>query len=488
MTEPGDARATTDVSMDLPPDELRRLGHKVIELMLQAVEAERADPVLRPVTGPELRAMLDEPLPERPSAPDDVLALWRDCVMPYCRHNGHPRFFGYVVTSADPVGMLADAMASAVNQPVTAWRSAPAATEVERLAVRWLEELVGFSGHGTGVLTSGGSSANFHGLACALMAAEVAAGLPAGSRHRLVVYLSREGHVSMRKAAQVLGVPVDQVRLLDVDEARRMTPEQLLASIAADRAEGLVPAVVGASAGTANTGAVDPLVGLADVCEAEGVWLHVDGSYGAPAGLTPGYAWMRAAFSRADSLSLDPHKWLFAPADVGCILIRDDEAARRPFTLFSEYTAVTQTDPIERFALFDYGLEMSRRFRGLKVWSILKARGVDGIRAAIAHDIELTQHLIGRVDDDPQLESLGSELSIACFRYVPGIGLPIDQVNVVNRTILETLVSEGRCYMSPTELEGRYALRTCIVNFRTQQSDVDFLLDEVLRVGAEITT
>ena len=199
--------------------------------------------------------------------------------------------------------------------------------------------------------------------------------------------------------------------------------------------------------------------------------------------MTDRYRWMADGFARADSMSLDPHKWLFAPTDVGCVLVRSDDDMRRAFSMTSEYTEVTQTDPVERYALFDRGLEMSRRFRGLKVWTVLKARGVDGLRRAIRHDIELREHLDGRVAADPRLEAMGSELSIACFRYRPGGDPTVAQVDAINRDILETLVREGRCYMSPTTLDERYALRICIVNFRTRREDVDFVLDEVLRVG-----
>lgn len=289
----------------------------------------------------------------------------------------------------------------------------------------------------------------------------------------------------MRKAAQLLGVPPTQVRLLETDERRRLRVDGLELALRQDRDEGLVPAVICASAGTANTGAIDPLLDIARVAREHDVWFHVDGSYGAPAVLTEEYSWMSEAFASADSLSLDPHKWLFAPADAGCILVRDEEAARRAFTLFSEYTEVTETDPVERYALFDHGLEMSRRFRGLKVWTILKARGVEGIGRAIAHDIELRKHLDRRVATEPRLESLGSELSISCFRYVPDPEAPEDVVDAVNRTIVRTLVEEGRCYMSPTTLDGKYSLRACIVSFRTRIEDVDFLVDEVLRVGSD---
>jgi len=456
--------------------------------MIETVQAEREEPVLAPITGAELRARLDEALPETGvGSVEEMLARFREQVLPYCRRNGHPRFFGYVCTSADPLGMFADLLASALNQPVTAWRSAPAATEVERQVVRWLHRLTGFDGDG-GLLVSGGSAANFHGLACAVVEAERQAGLPAGSRHRLTVYLSREGHVSLRKAAQLLGIPPRQIRVLEVDGERRLRPEALQEGLERDRARGRVPAAVCASAGTANAGTIDPLEEIARLCAEHGVWYHVDGSYGAPAVLTEDYRWMSRAFARADSLSLDPHKWLFAPVDAGCILVRDDEISRRTFMLSSEYTEVTRTDPVERYAFFDHGLEMSRRFRGLKVWTILQARGTKGLGAAIGHDIALRRHLDQRIAAEPRLEPLASELSIACFRYRPD-GEPSDEVlNELNRSILETLVAEGRCYMSPTTLEDRYALRVCIVNFRTRRSDIDFLVDEILRLGATLET
>lgn len=479
-----------EIDFDLPDEELRLLGHRVVDLMIEAIRAERSDPVLAPVSGPELKARLDEALPETGASFEDLLTVFRDEILPHCRHNGHPRFFGYVCTSADPLGMLADLLASAINQPVTAWRSAPSATAVERQLVRWLHRLTGFEGEG-GLLVSGGSAANFHGLACAVTEAERRAGLPPGSRHRLTVHLSREGHVSLRKAAQLLGIPPRQVHILDVDKERRLVPEALRQRLARDMDEGLVPAAVCASAGTANAGTIDPLEEIADLCAEHRVWLHIDGAYGAPAVLTEDYRWMAETFARADSMSLDPHKWLFAPADAGCVLVRDDETARRAFMLASEYTEVAQTDPVERYAFFDHGFEMSRRFRGLKVWAILKTRGTAGLRSAIGHDIALRRYLDERIAAEPRLEALASELSIACFRYRPA-GMSGERaagetsreiLNEINRSILETLVEEGGCYLSPTTLEGRYALRVCIVNFRTRREDIDFLVDEILRIG-----
>jgi len=474
-------------SFDLPPEEFRRLGYRVVDLMLDQLATERDGPVYPSVSGPELRALLDAPLPEHGVDPDAVIDSWRDRVAPYCRRNGHPRFFGYVCTSADPLAMLADAMASAMNQPVTAWRSAPAATEVERLAVRWLDALVRFEAgdEGTGLLVSGGSSANLHGLAAAVSRVE-RAGRGPGRRHELTAYLTAEAHLSLRKALRLLGLHPDHVRLVPTDDRRRMRPEALNEMLQADADAGLTRAVVCGSAGTANTGTIDPLDEIAAICEEAGVWFHIDGSYGAPAVMTEEYGWMAGPFGRADSLALDPHKWLFAPVDAGCILFRRDDDARQAFAWHSEYTEVTQTDPIEQYALFDRGIEMSRRFRGLKVWSILRVRGRERLCAAIAHDIALRRRLDARIAAESRLEPLGSALSITCFRYRPEGVKDEPGLNALNRRIVEALVGEGQCYLSPTTLDGRFALRVCIVNFRTQDADVDFLIDEILRLGERV--
>jgi glutamate/tyrosine decarboxylase-like PLP-dependent enzyme len=473
-------------SFDLSPDELRRLGHETVEIMLEAIASERVDPVYRKPSGAELMNLFNEPLPEEGCGPDEVIQQWRTDVLPYCRRNGHPRFFAYVCTSADPVGMLADAVASALNQPVTAWRSSPATTTVERQVLQWLDELTGFSAGGSGAMTSGGSMANFQSLACAVHGAELRSGLPSGSRHRMVIYLSTEGHVSLKKAARVLGIPDDQVRLIGIDRNRRMRVEDLRRQIQTDRRLGLVPVAVCASAGTANTGAIDPLRELGSLCRTEEIWFHVDGSYGAPAVLTEEFAWMKEGFQEADSLSLDPHKWLFAPVDAGCMLVREDEILRSAFSIDSEYTTVVETDPIERFAYFDRGLEMSRRFRALKVWSILKARGVANIRRVVQHNIKLRYRLDELIDAREQLEPLGSELSISCFRYVPGRETDLSRADHINETIVNRLVEDGRFYLSPTVLDGKYSLRVCIVNFRTTEQDIIDLVDEIVLIGDSI--
>ena len=478
--------ASTEPTLDMDTEAFRQLGRQAIELMAEALAAERRDPVLETTSGQAVRRALDEALPRQGMPPQQVFDECREALFRYSRRNGHPRFFGYVSSSADPIGILADGLISALNQNLTAWRSGPAATTIERLVVRWLDEMVGFAGNGHGLLTSGGSAANFQALACAVSRAEERAGLASGSRHRLTLYVSQEGHLSMPKAARLLGLREDHIRRVAIDDRRRLRVDDLESRLAEDLGAGLVPAAICVSAGTANTGAIDPLDAAADVAQRHGTWLHIDGAYGAPAALLPDFRWMAAAFARADSLSLDPHKWLYVPLDAGCVLYRDSSDSRRAFGLDSEYIAVQQTDPAETFAFFHHGPGLSRRFRALKIWMILKVRGVDQLSEAIGRNVDLRRRLDERIAEHANLELLGSELSISCFRYVPEGGGDRKTLNDLNRTILETLLAEGRIYMSPTTLDGHYALRICIVNFRTTAEDIDFLIDEVLRLGAEI--
>jgi len=473
--------------LDLEPDELRRLGHAVVELMAEALAAEREDPVLPAARAPEVTAAIDEPVPWTGTGCDDVLERLRTSFLPYVRKNGSPRFFGYVQASVDPFGALVDGLCSLVNQNVTAWRSAPGAATMERLVVRWLGEALGFASDAQGLLTSGGSAANAIGIACALRRAAERAGESTGDALGwLRVYATREAHLSLRKSLRALGIADEQQRVIAIDAERRMRPAKLERALAADRQAGALSAVVFASAGTANTGAIDPLHRIADLCRDYDVWLHVDGAYGAPAALTDDYAFLRAELARADSLSIDPHKWMFAPLDVGCFLCRDERDLLGTFGSSSEYVAVEETDPDERFAFFERGPELSRRARALKVWAILRARGFDALAAIIAENCRLRAHLDRRVALEPRLEALGSGLSIACFRYRPEGDATPAAIDRVNQRILTELVRSGRFVLSPTTLDGRYALRVCICNHRTTAADVDELVEQVLALGPRV--
>lgn len=466
--------------LDMPVARFRQLGGDMLELAAQWLTAEPDAPVLRHCSGVELAALFEQPPPEQGLDESALLAELRDKVLRHSRHNGHPRQFAHVCASPDPVGALADLLASAINQNVTSWRSAPAAATVERQVLRWLDALVGFDGGGHGLLLGGGSAANLHALGAAVEHA--LRRHPGTARERLVLYTSCETHLSLAKAARFLGV--GHVRSLAVDAARRLPPDTLRAALAADRAAGLVPALVAASAGTANAGSIDPLTQLAAVCAETGVWFHVDGAYGAPAALTPAYAFLREGFARADSLSLDPHKWLYAPFDTGVLLVRDPQRLRDAYADTSEYITVTETAPLESHAFWDYGMELSRRFRALKLWLMFKLRGVDAYRRAIADNIALREYLDRRIRAEAELEPLASDLSISCFRYRPA-GADAAALDRINAAIQAHLLATGEIVLSPTTLDGRYSLRVCIVNFRSRRADIDWLLERVLAFGRQ---
>jgi glutamate/tyrosine decarboxylase-like PLP-dependent enzyme len=468
-------------TLDLPVDRFRHLGGDVLDLAAQWLSAEPSMPVLERGNGEALAALFAAPPPEQGIDDAALFAELRDKVLRYSRHNGHPRQFAHVCASPDPVGALADLLVSIINQNVTAWRSAPAAVTVERQVLHWLDALVGFDGGGHGLLLGGGSAANLHALGAAVAQAQLR--YPGVARDRLVLYSSRETHLSLSKAARFLGV--GHVRALPVDAERRLPPSVLRDALRADEEAGLVPVLVAGSAGTANAGSIDPLVALAAVCGEANVWFHIDGAYGAPAAMTPRHAFLREGFALADSMSLDPHKWLFAPFDTGVLLVRDPQALRDAYAETSEYITVTETEPLEAHAFFDHGMELSRRFRALKLWMMFKLRGVAPYRQAIADNIALREYLDARIDAEPELERLASGLSISCFRYVPPGVTDADGLDGLNARIQARLMATGEITLSPTLLDGRYSLRVCIVNFRTRREDIAWLVERVLAFGRE---
>jgi glutamate/tyrosine decarboxylase-like PLP-dependent enzyme len=468
--------------LDMSPERFRRLGEAVLDLAADWLANETRDPVLEGINGSELATLLNEPPPERGMNETALLDELREKLLRYSRHNGHPRYFAHVCASPDPAGALADLLASTLNQNLTAWRSAPAAATVERLVLGWLDALVGFNGGGHGLLLGGGSAANLHAVGAAIQHAQDEHG--ATPRERMVLYTSSETHLSLAKAARFLGI--GHARALAVDAARRLRPEALREALNADRAAGLVPTLVVGSAGTANAGTLDPLSELAKICREAKVWFHVDGAYGAPAAMTERYAFLREGFAQADSLSLDPHKWLYAPFDIGALLVRDPARLKAAYAQSAEYMTISEADPIEAHAFWDYGMELSRRFRALRLWFMLKLRGVETYRRAIAENIATREYLDNRILREPELELLSSDLSISCFRYRPA-GADESMLNQINETIQKRLMETGSIILSPTLLEGRYSLRICIVNFRTRRADMDWLVAHVLRFGRELT-
>ena len=390
-----------------------------------------------------------------------------------------PRFFGYVFGSGEPIAALGQFAAAVLHQNATAWRSGPSANAIERTVVRWLASAIGCHGF-FGSLTLGGSSANLMGLC---MARE--AKLPANQSgvHGGIVYCSTEAHMSNTKAAALLGLGHDAVRLIPVDHSFRMRIDLLEEAIHRDLAVGLKPMVAIGSAGTTATGSIDPLREIAEVCRNNNLWFHIDGAYGALASLAIPERF--EGINLADSVSLDPHKWLYQPAGCGCLLYRDPTDARRAFSHSGDYARSLTTDPIEGFAFFEESIELSRPFRALSLWVSLRS-----FQQSISDDLHLAQVLASFIDAEPKLERLApTALSAVCFRYIgsPGREASIN-LDDLNRRVLDNVIRRGRVYLSNATIHGHFALRACIVNHRTTEPDVHAVVTEVLAAASELTT
>ncbi len=451
---------------DIDPQQFRRFADRVTDVAaryLAELDGRRIQP---PVAGPELVGRWGQEAPEG-GIGDAVLAALH-AVLDGCRaQNG--RFFGYVMGSGEPIGAAADLLASVVNQNLTAWRSAPAAVTLERTVVAWLANAVGCTGF-SGSLTGGGSAANTMGLA---MAREAKA--PANERGVSggVVYASAEAHMSIGKAVALLGLGRQNLRLVAVDDAFRIRTDLLEEAIRRDRAEGRHPIAIVACAGTVATGAVDPIDRLADIAAAERLWLHVDGAYGALAAMAEPV--LIGPLHRADSLSLDPHKWLYQSVDCGCLLFREPEAARRAFSHTGDYTRSFTDDAVEGFAFFDESLELSRRFRALRLWTSIQYHGLAAFRAAIRRDLEHARRLADLVRAHPALELVAPvELSAVCFRHRFR-----EDADRRNADLLRAIDARGRVYLSNATIHGAFALRACFVNHRTTEADVRAIVEEV---------
>ena len=458
----------------LSDDQFRALADRVTKAASRFVEAVDHRPIRPPTTGALAVELFDGPVPQAglgEAAFDDL-----DLIAEHSRI-GNGRFFGYVFGSGEPVGALADFYASVLNQNVTAWRSGPAAATIERTVLAWIAEAVGCGGF-SGTLTSGGSAANLMGLA---LAREAKAPANVDGSSPCLVYASTESHLSIDQAVALLGIGRVGLRAVPVDDGFRMRPDALAEAIEDDLRRGLRPIAVVANAGTIVTGAVDPLPELAAIANQHDLWLHVDGAYGAAAALAVPEKF--AGLDRADSISLDAHKWLYQPLDCSVLLYRDPTAARRAFSFAADYARPLSTDPIEGHAFFDESLETSRRFRALKLWLSLRFHGLAAFRAAIAANLRQARLLADLIDAERTLElSAPVELSAVCFRWVGG-----GDLDRVNAEVLAEVNRRGRVYLSNATLRGGFVLRACITNHRTTDDDVAAVVAEVLAAASDLT-
>ncbi len=469
-------------------ESLRALGHQMVDDMLGYLQNVRDRPVWQPVPA-DVRSALQQPLPIEPQGAEQVYRDFQNYVQPYPQGNIHPRFWGWVIGTGTPFGALAEMLAAGMNPNCGGTNHA--AIYVEQQVLDWCKQMLGYPSDASGILVSGGSMAN---LVCLTVARNARAGYDLrrqgvqAAPHRMTLYGSREMHSSIEKAVELLGLGSDALRQIPVDAEFRIDLNALEEAIHQDRAAGLQPFCVIGNAGTVNTGAVDDLNAMADLCQREKLWFHVDGAFGALVALAPDLKGMLAGMERADSLAFDLHKWMYMPIEVGCALVRNESDHLDAFSHNPDYLAHGGERGLASGAHWfsEYGIQLSRNFRALKVWMSIKENGIDKYGRLIQQNVDQAQYLAGLVDREPELERLAPvPLNIVCFRYhVPG--MDEGALNLFNQELLIRLHESGMAAPSYTMLNGKYALRAAITNHRSQRADFDALVREVLRLGREL--
>jgi aromatic-L-amino-acid decarboxylase len=470
--------------------EFRAMAGAAVDFLASYFESLDSRPVLVPTTSRAIRERIDEPLPQTGAEFDVLLDTVREVVCRFNRHSAHPRMFGYVASPGTAVTAVGTMLAAALNINVTAWRSAPSGTDLERLTIDWLKQMFGLPAQAGGLLVSGGSMANFAALGAARSAragADVVRDGMAAAGRRMCLYVSEEGHYSMAKAAGMLGLGEANVRPVKTGDRLRMDLADLERLVAADRAAGHLPFCVVANAGTTATGAFDPLADLAALAHRHDLWLHVDAAYGGFAALAPSVRPLFAGIELADSITLDPHKWLYLPVGCGCVLYKDPAAARAAFAHGADYTRTIGLENDEAFAFWDYGPELTRPFRALDLWMQIKFVGAERLGQAIEENIACAKYIEELAKASGDFEMLAPvELSIFCFRHVPK-GFTGD-LDAFNERLLVKLQRAGSTYLSNARVRGRFALRGCVLNYRTTRADMERVLEDVRAAGEELLT
>lgn len=465
---------TADLQMS--PEEMRACARRVVELLVERAETLADGPPWDGEFQQGLAEQFHKVPPEEGREATEVIEQVAREILPLAARLDHPRFFGFVPVSPTWPSVLADFMAAAWTVNQCTWLTASGPTQIELTVIDWIRRWLGCPDGAGGLFVSGASEAAVH----ALVAAREAVGAPAAA----AVYMSDQTHGSMARAAITVGVRPEHVRSLPSDSEYRLDLDLLAHRVAADRAEGLAPIAVCANAGTASTGTVDPLAELADYCEAEGIWLHVDAAYGGFAAVTEIGQQQLAGISRADSISLDAHKWFFQPYEAGCLIVKDVRTLERPFTLRHDVIQDTiwgSNHP----NVADRGLQLSRAARALKLWMSVQTFGMAAFRRAVLSGLELARHAEERIQSNPTLELLHpASLSIVCFRVNPG-GLDEDTLETLNAHVLAKVFWDGHSFISSTTLRKTFALRLCIVNRATTSTDVRETLDRVAQFGRD---
>ncbi|CAN5371195.1 aspartate aminotransferase family protein [soil metagenome] len=499
--------------LEMHPQEFRVTGINLINQIANFLEELPHKPVTTGEHPSAIRSFLgNNSMPEEGTEVNALIEDASKLLFDHSLFNGHPRFWGYITSSAAPIGALADLLSAAVNPNVGAFTLSPMATEIELQTIQWIAEFIGYPADSSGLFVSGGNMANFIGFLAARKSKADWDIRKEGLHHqnkrinkpwgyynpkiekkddvirKMTLYCSKGTHTWIQKAADLFGLGTNGIRWIDVNKDQQINIESLEWQIIQDIKAGYAPLMVVGNAGSVSTGIVDPLSEIASICKKYNLWFHIDGAFGAPAAVLPELSSMFSGLSEADSIALDPHKWLYSPLEAGCILVRHQHHLTDAFSFHPEYYNFNgnEDDPATNF--YDLGLQNSRGFRALKVWLGLKQSGKEGYIRMIRQNIELAQNLYNILDKESELQAISHSLSITTFRYLPaGLDLNAAEVeaylNKLNETLLNQLQSGGEIFLSNAVIDGMYCLRICIVNFRTSLDDIKAIPDIVLRYG-----
>ncbi len=477
-------------------DEFRAVGHELIDTLADLLSSLDELPVAVNQEPADINRLLPSALPEQGADAGALLRETARILIDRSTFTSHPQFYGYINGSVAPIGILGDLLASAINPNVGGWTLSPVATEIEKQAVRWVSELIGFPASGGGLFVSGGNMAN---MVCFLAAraahapAEMRVQGIAVSAPALTAYVSRETHTWVQKAADLFGHGTDSIRWIETDEQQRLDVAVLRRRIDDDLAAGYQPFLVVATAGTVSTGAIDPIRELRSLCDEYELWLHVDGAYGAPAAVVPDAHPDLQALSTADSVAVDPHKWLYVPFEAACALVRDPDTLINAFSYRPAYYHFDGKEDDPRTSFYEMGMQNTRGFRALKVWLAIRHVGRSGYEQMIGDDIAFSKLLYSEVARHPELEAVTQGLSITTFRYLPAelrarANEPdiAKYLNDLNTALLSHLQTGGEVFVSNAVVNGVYVLRACITNWRTSDAHVRAVPEIVARVGRQL--
>jgi glutamate/tyrosine decarboxylase-like PLP-dependent enzyme len=478
-------------AIDMGAEDFRLLGHALVERIADLMASIRQRKVTSGITPAQSRELVGStgPIPEDGTDAAGILDEAFEKLASYSLYNGHPKFWGYITSSPAPIGVLGDFLAAAINSNLGSWKLSPVATEIELQTVRWIAEMIGYPANCGGIMVSGGNMAN---IVCFLAARTAAAGQSiraTGLRDgdpRLTVYASDQTHTWIEKAMDMTGFGTDWLRRVKTDNRQRTRIDDLRRLIERDLNNGFRPMMVIGSAGTVSTGAIDPLFEMADLCREYSIWFHVDGAYGGLAALASDAPPEIRGLKRAASVAVDPHKWLYAPLEAGCALVRDPEALRKAFAYHPPYYHFGE----EAVNFVDFGPQNSRGFRALKVWLAIRQIGRSGYQKLIEEDIALTRYMREVLAAHEDYEVFTCNLSIVTFRFAPpelkeGIGneKTEQRLNALNEELLHGLERSGELFVSNAVLDGKFLLRACIVNFRTRKEDIEAMPEIIARHG-----